>query len=233
MIDIMAIGAHPDDVEIGVGGILGKYKGSDIKRMIVDLTMGEMGTNGTPEIRKKEGKKAAEILGCQRVVMDLPDGKIRVNEENLIKVIELIRRYRPKIILTHYPDRDQHPDHYNSALLVTQAAHLAGLAKYPAKGERFRPQKIYHFFLPKYIKPSLIVDVTSSFSIKMEALKAHESQFFSRDKGLPTNVNREDVFDRIETSAKYHGQTIGVKYGEPLYYSGVLGIENIMDIGRL
>jgi bacillithiol biosynthesis deacetylase BshB1 len=229
----MAIGAHPDDVEIGVGGILAKYKGSDVKTMIVDLTKGEMGTNGTPQIREGEGKKAAEILGSKRVVMDLPDGKIKVSEENLIKVIELIRQFRPGIILTHYPDPDQHPDHYNSALLVTQAAHLAGLAKYPAQGERFRPKRVYHFFLPKYLQPSFIVDVTDSFPIKMEALKAHQSQFLSRDKGLPTNVNREDIFDRIETSARYHGQSIGVKYGEPLYYKGVLGINDIMNIGRL
>ncbi|QNO14413.1 bacillithiol biosynthesis deacetylase BshB1 [Alkalicella caledoniensis] len=230
MIDIMAIGAHPDDVEIGVGGILANYKNTDVKTMIVDLTRGEMGTNGTPEIRRGEGLKAAEILGAKRVVVGLPDGKIQVDEESLIKVIEVIREYRPKIILTHFNDDTQHPDHQNGSKLVTQAATLAGLRKYPAQGERFRPQKIFQFFAPRFIQPSFIIDISSSFETKMEALRAHESQFLSRESGFTTNVNRFDIFDRIETSAKYYGQMIGAKYGEALFYKGVLSFDNILNI---
>lgn len=226
----MAIGAHPDDVEIGVGGILANYKNTDKKTMIVDLTRGEMGTNGTPEIRKQEGIKAAEILGAQRVVVGLPDGKIQVDEESLIKVIELIREYRPKIIMTHFKDESQHPDHINGSTLVTQAATLAGLRKYPARGERFRPQKIYHFFMPRFTPPSFIVDISSSFETKMEALRAHESQFLSRKSGYSTNVNRTNIFDMLETSSKYYGQMIGVKYGEALFYKGVLSFDDLLEI---
>lgn len=230
MIDIMAIGAHPDDVEIGVGGLLAKYKGADVKTMIVDLTRGEMGTNGTPDIRREEGIEAAKILGAQRVVLDIPDGMIQVNEVNLVKVIELIREYRPKIILTHFNDENQHPDHYNAANLVRQAAHLSGLVKYPAKGERYRPEKMYNFFLPKSVQPSFIVDISDTFEIKLESLKAHKSQFFSRKEGLSTKINSEDIFERIETNAKYHGQMIGARYGEPLYYRGSLSFKDILDI---
>ena len=230
MIDIMAIGAHPDDVEIGVGGLLAKYKGTKVKTMIVDLTRGEMGTNGTPEIRREEAIEAAKILGAQRVILDIPDGRIKVDEENLVKVIELIREYRPRIILTHFNDENQHPDHYNAANLVKQAAHLAGLIKYPAKGERYRPEKIYHFFLPRTVEPSFIVDVSDTFETKLESLIAHKSQFLSRKEGLATNINREDIFDRIETNAKYHGQIIGAKYGEPLYFKGTLAFNDILDI---
>lgn len=230
MIDIMAIGAHPDDVEIGVGGLLAKYKGTKVKTMIVDLTRGEMGTNGTPEIRREEAMEAAKILGAQRVILDIPDGMIRVREENIIKVIELIREYRPKIVLTHFDDDNQHPDHCNGARLVKQAAHLAGLVKYPARGERYRPEKIFQFFLPRTVQPTFVVDVSAAFETKLESLRAHKSQFFSRKDGLATNINREDIFDRIETSARYHGQLIGVKYGEPLYYRGPLSFNDILDI---
>ncbi len=230
MYDIMAIGAHPDDVEIGVGGILANYKNTNTKTIIVDLTRGEMGTNGTVEIRREEGKKAAEILGAQRVVLDLPDGKIQVTQENLVKVIEVIREYRPKIILTHFRDDTQHPDHINSADLVSQAATLAGLMKYPAKGERFRPQRMYHFFMPRHIQPSVIVDISQSFQTKLDALMAHESQFLSRKTGFTTNVNREDIFERIENTARYFGYMIGKKYGEALYYKGVFSTDDLLKM---
>lgn len=219
-LDILAFGAHPDDVELGAGGTLAKHVDLGYKVGIIDLTKGEMGTRGTPEIRLKESDHAAKILGCDlRKNLGLRDGFITNNEESQLEVIRAIRKYQPDIVLCNAPS-DRHPDHGNAATLVKESVFKAGLKKLTTiegttEQENWRPKRLYHYIQYHTLEPDFVVDISDHFEAKMASIKAHESQFFNPNSNEPeTVIASKDFFDSLESRAVEYGRIIYTKFGE-------------------
>lgn len=229
-VDIVAFGAHPDDVEIGAGGFLAKESALGYKIGIVDMTRGEMGTRGTPDIRSVEADKAANILGAAwRLNMEFPDCGVTPDHESVMKVAKVIRAARPSIIITPYWD-DRHPDHVNTSQLVTEAHFKAGLKKLEPKLAAFRPNVILYYFLNKMENYSFIVDVSDYYSKKQEAVSAHYSQF--GDAGLkPLAVLGVKVpLQFIESRDRFWGAQIGVGHGEAFLVRTPVPIDDPMKM---
>ena len=232
-LDILAIGAHPDDVELACGGTIAKSVKAGYKVGIIDLTQGELGTRGNREIRARESIEAAKILGVKvRENLKIPDGKIDLSRKNLNKVIEVYRKYRPEIILIpHWHER--HPDHVHSHYLCREAQYYSGLRKislrtYGKKLDPWRPNKYFHYMQKYEFTPSFIVDISDVFDIRIAAIKAHKSQFYRADSTEPeTFLSQKSFLDFMETRIKYYGQQIGVKYGEPFYSVEPIGIKDL------
>lgn len=213
-VDIIAFGAHPDDVEIGAGGLLAKEVARGYKVGIVDLTRGEMGSRGTPEIRAGEADRAAEILGAKwRLNLEMPDGNVTADNESVMKVARVIRTYQPSIIIAPYWD-DRHPDHSKASQLITEAHFKAGLKKLEPELPAFRPKVILYYFLNRMDSYSFIVDISTFYTKKQEAIGAHYSQF--GDAGLkPLAVLGIKVpLQFIESRDRFQGAQIGTAYGE-------------------
>ena len=225
-IDLISIGAHPDDVEVGTGGVLVKMRKLGFSTGIIYLTKGEMGTGGTMAIRKKEAEDAAEILGAKLLArLDFGDCKVEDNYDSRLKVAGLIRKYRPQIILCSYWEgghgkRQGHPDHLAAGKIVINAANYATLKKIPAKGEPHRVKAIFHYFLPSEVPPTFVVDITEEFDAWMAALKAHKSQFLNPMK-------KRDYIWALESMARGYGNAIGMKYGQGFAIGEPLRIENL------
>ena len=214
-VDVLAIAAHPDDVELTCGGTLARLKASGYRVGIVDLTRGEMGTRGTPEIRAAEARRAAEILGADfREQLDLGDGGLRLGRESELVVIDFIRRERPRVLMTPYPD-DRHPDHRRAGQLVTDAAYYAGLRKLTTAHPAYRPQQTVYFSTFDPREPDFVVDVTPYIETRRAAMRAFESQFHSPGSNEPqTILSQRDFLDMVEARARQHGALIGVEFGE-------------------
>ena len=228
-LDILAFGPHPDDVEIGIGGTLIKHARLGYKIGIVDLTAGEAGTNGTPETRRRESLAAAEIMGVAvRDCLGLPDARLEATEAMLVPVIEVIRRYRPRIVLGPL-SLDGHPDHQRAEQLVKDAAHKAGFRKYPAGGESYRPPVILQYLLGSYREPDMVVDITPYYEDKMRAIAAHASQFDVRGN-VETYVNDPAFLHAIRARDMFCGSLVQAVYGEPLYTSHQLAIDDLMGL---
>jgi N-acetylglucosamine malate deacetylase 1 len=233
MIDVLAIFAHPDDVELYVGGTLLKLKSFGLRTGVLDVTRGEMGTRGTPEIRAKESEDAAKILKLDvRENLDLPDGHVWLTEETRTKMVRVLRRLKPKVLFTHQLN-DSHPDHDHIANLVREAARLASLRKYdPESGKDRIPAPIVaHTVFSRLVVPSFIVDVSDFANGKMDALKAHKSQFHNPESLEPeTMLTSKRFFSEIEAKMTYFGSLIGVEAGEPFYVREALNIENPFEL---
>jgi bacillithiol biosynthesis deacetylase BshB1 len=234
-VDILALGAHPDDVELTCAGSLIKFVRMGYKVGIVDLTEGELGTRGTRQIRAKEAAAAAKIIGATRENLRLPDGNIEVNQRNIMKVIQVYRKYRPKFILIpHFSER--HPDHVHAHHLCREAWFYAGLRKIRTtlggkSQEPWRPENYFHFMQWFEFAPSFIVDITEVHDVRMEAIKAYSSQFYDpRSKEPQTVLSQATFLDFIETRAKEYGTKIGVKYGEPFYSVEAIGVNSLFDL---
>jgi bacillithiol biosynthesis deacetylase BshB1 len=235
-LDLLAIGAHPDDVELTCSGTLAKCVKLGYKVGIADLTAGELGTRGTKAIRAKEAREAARILGIHvRENLSIPDGNIEKNRKNLIKVIQLYRKYRPKIILIpHWHER--HPDHVHAHHLCREAWFYSGLRKIATKlngkkQEPWRPYNYFHFMQKFHFTPSFLIDISNVFEIRMKAIKAHKSQFFDPTSREPeTILSRKEFLGWIETRAKFYGEMIGVEYAEPFYSVDPIGVEDIFGL---
>ncbi len=229
-VDIIAFGAHPDDVEIGAGGLLAKEAALGYRIGIVDLTRGEMGTRGTPEVRMEEALQAAEILGAEwRINLDMPDGNITVNHENIMKVARVVRKYRPSVILAPYWD-DRHPDHVNTSRLVTEAHFKAGLKKLEPELTAFRPNIVLYYFLNRMEGFSFVVDVSKYYARKQEAVNAHYSQF--GDAGLkPLAVlGVKAPLQFIESRDRFQGAQIGAAYGEAFLVRSPVPVEDPLKV---
>ena len=226
-IDILAFGAHPDDVELHAGGTLAKMAALGYAVGVVDLTRGELGTRGTPAIRTKEARAAAAIMGLKfRENLRLPDGNVTVTPAARLKVIRVLRKYRPKIVLTHYRE-DLHPDHVHASRLITEAVHHSGLAKIETGQERYRPPVILYFKLPLGMTPSFVIDVSDYADHRNAAIAAHRSQFYiAGDKGRQTTLSRPDFFMHVENIHSYYGTLIGKSKGEAFYFNGTLEIKD-------
>ena len=219
-IDILAIGAHPDDVELGCSGTIAKEIANNKKVGILDLTMGELGTRGSAEIREKEANDAAKILNVAfRENLKFKDGFFKNDEEHQLKLIQVIRKYRPDIILCNAID-DRHIDHPRGAKLVIDSCFLSGLKKIVTEynnkeQEPWRPLNIYHYIQWKNLKPDFVVDISNFFEIKIKAVKSFKSQFYNEKEPVHnTPISTKNFLDSIEYRARDLGRLTNVDYAE-------------------
>jgi len=228
---ILVFGAHPDDVELSVGGIVARHAALGHHVEICDLTQGEMGSNGSPKGRLAEGAKAATILGAvARHNLGLPDAFLKPDDEAILRTAELVRAIAPDIVLAPWW-HDRHPDHEAASTIVTKASHLAGLHKFPVKGERHRPKRIFYYFLGKTGNPSLLVNVDNYWDKKMASIQAHKSQFSSPNQGAnPTYLNRDQFFADYELRFRTWGREIGCTYAEALVSPDKISVSDISEI---
>ena len=226
-LDILAFGAHPDDVELFAGGTMAKMAAMGYAAGVADLTRGELGTRGTPAIRAKEARDAAAVLGVKiRENLRFPDGNVTVTPAARLKVIRVLRKYRPKIVLTHYWD-DPHPDHVHASRLITEAVHHSGLAKIETGQERHRPPVILYFKLPPNVPPAFVVDVSDYADRRAAAIKAHRSQLHDpKGGGLQTLLSRPDFLTHVENLHSYYGTLIGKSKGEAFYFKAALEVKD-------
>lgn len=229
-LDILAFGAHPDDVELFAGGTLAKMAALGHSTGVVDMTRGELGTRGTPALRRQEARKAAEILALNvRENLGLADGEVLVTPEARLKVIRMMRKHRPRIVLTHYWD-DRHPDHVNTSRLVAEAVHHSGLAKIKTGQARYRPPVLLYFKLPTTLAPSFVVDVSEYTQQRNAAIGAYHSQLFDPSSREPsTNLSQPDFLIHVENIHSYYGTLIGKQKGEAFYVKGILEIRDLVS----
>ncbi len=215
-LDALAFGAHPDDVELSCSGTLIWLAKNGYRTGIITLTEAELGSQGSPEIRRKEFDRASEIMGTSyHKALDIPDGSVRSTSVNRSRVIKVIREWRPKIIFVPYWET-RHPDHAHCCELCREAAYLSGLSKIDSGQEPFRPYKVIYYMELYDFVPSFIIDISTTFEKKMQAIKAYTSQFLnSKTPKGKTFINQPEFLQLIETRAKYFGSKIGVQYGEP------------------
>ena len=235
-LDILAFGAHPDDVELGCGGTIAKELHLGKKIGIVDLTRGELGTRGSAEIRDKESAKAAEILGVTvRENLKMRDGFFKNDEEHQLKVIEMIRKYKPEIVLCNAID-DRHIDHGKGSKLVSDACFLSGLRRIETYHdgqvqEVWRPKVVYHYIQWKNIEPDFVVDITGFQNKKVEAIMAYDSQFFNPDTNEPvTPIATKNFLDSINYRAQDLGRLIGTDFGEGFTVERYLAVNSLTDL---
>lgn len=234
---ILAFGAHPDDVELGCGGILARHAAAGDAVGIVDLTLGQMGTRGTVQGRLKEATAASEILGLRlRENLEMEDGLFENDHAHRLKVIQALRRHRPDIVLCNAP-HDRHPDHGRAAALVLESCFYAGLAKIHtedkdgAAQQPWRPKTVFHYIQFYDLKPDLLVDISDFFDLKMESILAHSSQFYDPASTEPgTLIASPEFLDHIRFRAANFGLNIGVKYAEGLIAARTPGLKSLNDI---
>jgi bacillithiol biosynthesis deacetylase BshB1 len=226
-LDALAIGAHPDDIELSVSGTFIKLAERGYRVGVVDMVRGELGSRGTPAIRAREAKAAAEIMGLSvRENLRLKDGSIFDTPEARLRVVRVLRKYRPDLVFTHYWD-DRHPDHIYTSRIVAQACYLSGLAKIDTKQERFRPARIFYFMIPHTLQPTFFVDITGQFDKKIQAVKAFQSQLFDPKSLEPqTYLSVPEFLPALETLNRYYGTLIQAKYAEAFYCKEALAVDD-------
>lgn len=235
-IDILAFGAHPDDVEISAGGTIAKHIAQGKRVAFVDLTRGELGTRGTAETRDKEAADAAKMLGVlERLNLDLGDGFFLHDKDSLIRVIETIRYFRPTTVLAN-SIFDRHPDHAKGAKLVADACFLSGLPKIATtfneeSQDAWRPKKLFHYIQDRYIKPDFAFDVTPFVAHKFEVLKCYKTQFFDPNSQEPeTPISGKSFFDFLESRMRDVGREFQAEFAEGFTNSRLMGIESFDDL---
>ena len=227
-LDILAIGAHPDDVELGCGGTLAKEISLGKKVGIIDLTKGELGTRGTDLTRKEEATNAAEILGITiRENLDLGDGFFTNEKEAQFKVIEMIRKYQPDVILSNAPS-DRHPDHAKGSELVNNAIFLSGLPKIENGLAPWRPKKHFHYIQWLPLEPNFVVDITGFLDKKVESCLAYKTQFFDLNSNEPiTPIATKNFTESIQYRAMDLGRLIGTEAGEGFISRNYIAVNNL------
>jgi len=235
-LDILAIGVHPDDVELGCSGtLINEIKNGKVTG-IIDLTQGELGTRGSIETRYAEAAKAAEILGVAvRENLKMRDGFFKNDEAHQMLLIKAIRTYQPEIVIGNVLD-DRHPDHGRAGHLIADACFLAGLARietFDNNGNiqpKWRPKFVLHYLQDWYHEPDLLIDISDSFEQRMESVKAYGTQFFTDTKGEEgpqTYISTPDFLDSVIARARMLGKRIGVKYAEGFITEKKIGIRNL------
>jgi len=232
-VDILAIGAHPDDVELAAGGTIAKSIQQGKKVAIVDLTQGELGSRGTIATRYEEAAEAKRILGVEyRENLKLEDGFFEGTRESLLKLIKAIRKYQPDVVLANAPS-DRHPDHGRGNDFISRACFLSGLLKIETedngeKQQHWRPRSVYFYIQDRYLKPDFIVDVSEQRDLKFKAILAYKTQFYQKNmQGPQTPISGQDFLDALEARLVQNGRDIGVKYGEGFITERPLGIDDI------
>ncbi|MBS1250006.1 MAG: N-acetyl-alpha-D-glucosaminyl L-malate deacetylase 1 [Chloroflexi bacterium] len=230
-VDVMAFGAHPDDIEITCGGTLIKLVDAGYSVAMVDMVRGEMGTRGTVETREKEAAKAAEIIGAvARENLGLEDANLHTSKESKNRVVEVVRKYRPRLVFIPYYD-DRHPDHYHASEIAYEGTFLAGLTRYETGQESYRPPKILYYMSWYEFDPTFIVDITEQFERKMEAIYAYSTQFKPEDNFYKkTRLTSREYNWGIRHRMGYYGSKIGKKYGEGFLIKGKMEVKNPLDV---
>ncbi|MGB5419608.1 bacillithiol biosynthesis deacetylase BshB1 [Algibacter sp.] len=235
-LDILAFGAHPDDVELGCGGTIAKEVANGKKVGIIDLTKGELGTRGTAETRDKEAYNAAKILGTSlRVNLGFSDGFFVNDKKHQLAIIKMIRRYQPEIILCNAID-DRHIDHGKGSKLVSDACFLSGLIKIETEDDGtiqkpWRPKHVYHYIQWKNIEPDITVDITGFIDTKMASVLAYKTQFFNADSKEPeTPISSKNFTDSIIYRSRDLGRLIGVEHAEGFTVERYPAVNSLFDL---
>ncbi len=231
LVDVMAFGAHPDDIELGCGGALIKLADAGKSVVLVDMTLAEMSTRGTVETRKVEAARAAAIIGAQaRENLQLPDGDVPAGGEGKRRVAGVIRRYRPQMILLPYY-RDRHPDHVHTSAVVYEGTFLAGLARFEDGQPAYRPARLVYYMHWHEFEPTFVVDISTQFERKIEAIEAYSTQFKPDDPAWPQTRLTSPEHDWLRRARMaYYGSKIGVQYGEGFLIVGQMAVESPLDV---
>lgn len=236
LLDILVIAAHPDDAELCCGGTLLKHIYQGKKVGILDLTRGELGTRGTPEIRLAESEKASQLMGISvRYNLELEDGFFENNSLNQKKIIPYIRKYRPEIILANAID-DRHPDHVRSSQLAREACFYSGLRQIYTQWEgevqeAYRPKAVYHYIQDRYIHPDFVIDISDFMDRKLEILSAFASQFYDPNSQEPMSyISSPDFMDSIIARARELGKPIGARFGEGFTSDRFIGVKDLFQL---
>ncbi len=239
--DILAIGVHPDDVELSCSGTLLKHIELGKKIGLLDLTRGELGTRGSAKIRSEEAANATRLMGALfRENLDLGDGFFTTGKENILKIVGSIRKYQPEIVLTNALD-DRHPDHGRAAKLSSDACFFSGLAKIETRNEegktqtRWRPKAVYHYIQDRNLKPDFVVDITPFIDRKIALIQTFRSQFFNPDalefeSELDSPISKEDFIEFIKGKGRVFGRPAGVEFAEGFNVGRTLGVRNLFDL---
>ena len=232
--DVVAFGAHPDDVELFAGGTLAKSVAQGLRVAIVDLTRGELGTRGTAETRKAEAAAAQSILGVEhRENLDLGDGFFEVNESTLRTMIEVLRRLRPRQVIANALS-DRHPDHGRGAELAHRAAFLSGLAKIDTGQEAWRPQAVYHGIQDHWLNPDFVVDIEGYSDVKAQAIAAYATQFHqpeSEDTEPATPISSPEFLEHLKARDLAMGRLAGLEFGEGFQVKRPPAVAGLSELG--
>ena len=231
-LDLLAIGPHPDDVELTSGGTLLKMAEEGYRTGILDLTQGETGTRGTPETRLREAARAAKILRVKiRRNLGLPDARLETHEEYKKAVAAVIRELQPRTVILPYWD-GRHPDHYTASKLGYEACFVAGLKNYPLEGAAFRPYKIIYAAAYADVRPTFAVDITSQFATRRRAILAYASQFRPpvKDRRSKVYLPLDELEERMNHQARHYGRMIGVRHAEGFVVKEVMRVDDVVDL---
>lgn len=235
-VDILAVGVHPDDVELGCSGTVAKHIAQGKTVGILDLTLGELGTRGNAELRTKEANAAAKILGVSfRTQLNLKDGFFSNDESSQRLIIEQIRKHQPEIVLCNAIS-DRHPDHGRAARLSSDACFYSGLVKIETRLDgkaqsAWRPKAVYHYIQDHFIHPDFVIDITPHFDKKHEAIMAFSSQFYKTDSNEPeTPISSKEFLESLNSKMSIWGRAIGVKYAEGFTVSRYPGVNSLFDL---
>jgi bacillithiol biosynthesis deacetylase BshB1 len=232
-LDLLAIAAHRDDVELTCGGTLIRAQRGGYRTGIIDLTAGETGTRGDAETRAQEAHRAAEVMGvAERVNAGLPDAGIFNTPESRRVVVELLRRMRPRTVIVPFP-AGRHPDHRIASELCRDACYLAGLGRYDAPGEAHRPDKVLYAqaYREDPVKPTFVVDVSAEFDTKMEAIHCYSSQFDGATAAGELFSTGQDLYELIRVQNAHYGSLIRCAYGEPFFTHETVRIDDVVAMG--
>ncbi len=231
-VDLLAIAAHRDDVELTCGGTLIKAARAGQRTAIIDLTQGEMGTRGSAELRRQEAERAAEIIGCSaRETLGLPDAAIENTPTTREQLVRAIRRFRPRVVIAP-PLQGRHPDHWVSAQLIRDACFLAGLTKLAPDVPKHRPHKVLHAlaYRQDFVRPTFVVDISDEFERKLDAIRCYGSQFDGEIQAGEVFPNGEPLYDVIRHYAATYGSLIRTRYGEPFLTTEMMRVDDVVSL---
>jgi bacillithiol biosynthesis deacetylase BshB1 len=230
-LDLLAIAAHPDDVEQTCGGTLLRMAQTGYRTGILDLTAGDMGTRGTPELRIEESQAAAKLLECEwRDNLRFPDARLENSLAGRMTLAQKIREVRPRTVIIPYWEA-RHPDHYRASEIAFEACFLAGLKKIDPYTEPHRPYKVIYSSQYANVPPSFVVDITAQFDRRMESLLAYKSQYGTVDAGSDLFPSETEIRERLAAMARFYGNLIGVKYGEAFVVKETMRVDDVVALG--
>jgi bacillithiol biosynthesis deacetylase BshB1 len=228
MLDLLAIAAHPDDVEQTCGGTMLRMAEAGYRTGIIDLTAGDMGTRGTPEIRVAESEAAAKVLRVShRENLHFPDARLENGMAGRMTLAHRIRELKPRTVILPYWE-GRHPDHYRTSEIGYEACFLAGLKKLDQYTEPHRPYKIVYSSIYANVTPTFVVDITAYFERRMESLLTYASQYGRLEEGATLFPDEQEIHDRLAAMARFYGNLIGVKYGEPFVVKETMRVDDIV-----
>ncbi len=232
-VDLLAIMAHPDDAELLCGGTLLRAADQGHRTAVLDLTRGELGSRGSPELRHEEAQRAAAILGlAERSNAGLPDGHLHNTDATRRVIVDQLRRLRPHTVILQYTE-GRHPDHRAAAQLARDACFLSGLRNYPGDGERFRPSKLCYAisFREDNVKPTFAVDISAQFDRKLQAVMAFTSQFEGVTQAGELHPTGQPLVELIATQNAHYGSLIRTRYAEPFWSHETIRVDDVVTMG--